>query len=79
MRALRASAPVWHGAPGVTEDVVVQVRAHGGLAPARVHGVATTGLDVELAEPLRGVAPGQAVVVYSDDRVLGSATITATA
>ena len=78
VRALSASAPVWHGEPGVTEDVVVQVRAHGGLAPARVT-VSEAGLDAELAEPLRGVAPGQAVVVYSGDRVLGSATITATA
>ena len=41
--------------------------------------VSEAGLDAELAEPLRGVAPGQAVVVYSGDRVLGSATITATA
>jgi tRNA-specific 2-thiouridylase len=78
VRALSASAPVWHGEPGVTDDVVVQVRAHGGLAPARVT-VSATGLEAELAEPLRGVAPGQAVVVYDDDRVLGSATITTTA
>ncbi len=77
VHALSAAAPVWHGAPGVTDDVVVQVRAHGGLARARVT-VTDTGLDAELAEPLRGVAPGQAVVVYDGDRVLGSATITAT-
>ncbi len=41
------------------------------------------GLRVELAEPLRGVAPGQAVALYRPDAagdvVLGSATITATA
>jgi tRNA-uridine 2-sulfurtransferase len=78
VHALSAAAPVWHGAPGVADDVVVQVRAHGGLARARVT-VSATGLDAELAEPLRGVAPGQAVVVYDDDRVLGSATITAAA
>ena len=36
-------------------------------------------LVVELAEPLRGVAPGQAVVVYDGDAVLGSATIDETA
>jgi tRNA-specific 2-thiouridylase len=33
---------------------------------------------VELVEPLRGVAPGQAVVLYDGDAVLGSATIDAT-
>jgi tRNA-specific 2-thiouridylase len=78
VRALTADAPVWHGGWGTVDDVVVQVRAHGGLAPARV--TASEGaLTAELGEPLRGVAPGQAVVVYDDDRVLGSATITATA
>jgi tRNA-specific 2-thiouridylase len=38
-------------------------------------------LQVELSEPLRGVAPGQAVALYRPDAagdvVLGSATITA--
>ena len=32
----------------------------------------------ELTEPLRGVAPGQAIAFYVGDRVLGSATITTT-
>ena len=56
----------------------VQVRAHGGVAP----GVAelTDGeLRVMLREPLRGVAPGQTMVLYrpdtEGDEVLGSATI----
>ena len=37
----------------------------------------TTGerLHVELRRPIRGVAPGQAVVLYDGDAVLGSATI----
>ena len=58
-------------------DAVVQVRAHGGLAPARI---VPDGARVraELTEPLRGVAPGQAVAFYVGDRVLGSATITTT-
>ena len=77
---LVADAPVWHGAWG-TVDAVVQVRAHGGVAPASVTA-SPDGLRVRLAEPLRGVAPGQAVVVYRPDSdgdvVLGSATITAT-
>ncbi|MDQ3151221.1 MAG: tRNA 2-thiouridine(34) synthase MnmA, partial [Actinomycetota bacterium] len=38
----------------------------------------TGGVLVELREPLSGVAPGQAVALYRDDVVLGSATITAT-
>ena len=40
-------------------------------------GSAGDGLVVTLAEPLRGVAPGQTVVLYQGSRVLGQATIDA--
>lgn len=54
----------------------VQVRAHGAPVPARVRGVPGGHLDVELTgEPLRGVAAGQSLVVYSGTRVLGQATV----
>ncbi len=36
-------------------------------------------LDVTLAEPARGVAPGQALVLYEDDLVLGGGRIVGTA
>jgi tRNA-specific 2-thiouridylase len=52
----------------------VQVRAHGGVAPAEVR-IEPDRLLVRLSEPLRGVARGQAVVLYDGDRVVGSATI----
>ncbi len=32
-------------------------------------------LEVTFAEPVRGVAPGQAIVLYDGTRVVGSATI----
>ncbi|WP_421015684.1 aminomethyltransferase beta-barrel domain-containing protein, partial [Glutamicibacter creatinolyticus] len=32
-------------------------------------------LVTRLGEPMRGVAPGQTMVVYQDSRVLGQATI----
>ena len=35
-------------------------------------------LVVDLDVPVRGVAPGQSVVLYDGTRVVGSATITAT-
>jgi tRNA-uridine 2-sulfurtransferase len=58
---------------------VAQVRAHGGLAPATAYPVGRD-MRIELDEPLRGVAPGQAVALYrpdpAGDVVLGSATIT---
>ena len=36
-------------------------------------------VSVELLDPAQGIAPGQAAVVYDGTRVVGSATITATA
>ncbi|OZM81819.1 tRNA 2-thiouridine(34) synthase MnmA [Pseudonocardia sp. MH-G8] len=84
VRTIEAGRPVWSAgsAPGPRFDCVAQVRAHGGIAPA-VAEPAPDGLRVELAEPLRGVAPGQAVALYRPDAdgdvVLGSATITAAA
>ena len=44
----------------------------------RLPGARATACVVELARPLRGVAPGQAVVLYDGDQVLGSATVDAT-
>ncbi|MGH3530029.1 MAG: aminomethyltransferase beta-barrel domain-containing protein, partial [Pseudonocardiaceae bacterium] len=55
--------------------------AHGGCASAVAEAVGE-GVLVQLREPLRGVASGQAVALYRPDPggdvVLGSATITAT-
>ncbi len=53
----------------------VQVRAHGVPAPGRVT-VEGDRMVVELDEPMRAVAAGQALVVYSGTRVLGQATAT---
>jgi tRNA-specific 2-thiouridylase len=57
-------------------DCYAQVRAHGDPVPARAH-MAGDELVVTLTEPLRGVAPGQTVVLYQGSRVLGQATIDA--
>jgi tRNA-specific 2-thiouridylase len=75
---LVGSRPVWSGPPPVGPTTCrAQVRAHGGTVPAsaRCDG---DDLVVDLAEPLRGVAPGQAVVLYDGDAVIGSATIATT-
>lgn len=64
-------------------DCTVQVRAHGDPVPARAHvelaaddaGDLREELTVTLAEPMRGVAPGQTMVLYQGTRVLGQATI----
>jgi tRNA-specific 2-thiouridylase len=69
-------SPRWCGPVGVDGNYVVQVRAHGGIAPAEVT-VEPDRLLVRLSESLRGVARGQAVVLYDGERVVGSATIDA--
>jgi tRNA-specific 2-thiouridylase len=66
--------------PGGRIDCAVQVRAHGEAVDAQAELVGEE-LAVRLRTPLRGVAPGQTLVLYrrdSDgDEVLGSATIAA--
>jgi tRNA-specific 2-thiouridylase len=70
---------VWSGPrPDVRTECLAQVRAHGEAVPAVAYADGD-GVVVELARPLRGVAPGQAVVLYDGAAVLGSATVAATA
>src|SRR5580704_6031909 len=76
---ITASRPVWTGCPPPSEplDCLVQLRAHG-----EVHAcTAVSGRDtvrIRLHHPARGVAKGQAAVLYAGDPVLGSATIAST-
>lgn len=86
--SITASRAVWTSGEVPTGPVecVIQVRAHGGLAPAVVTPVETPdgpGLEISLAQPLTGVARGQAAVMYHPDAtqgdlVLGSGRIVAT-
>jgi len=73
-----AARPVWTAgvAPGERLACSVQLRAHGMTSPARVT-VGDAEVRAELAVPQRGVAAGQALVMYDGDEVVGSATITA--
>jgi tRNA-specific 2-thiouridylase len=63
---------VWHGADHVDVGAAVRyrMRAHGAHA-----SVAGGRLLVEFSEPLYGVAPGQSVVCYEGDRVVGGGVI----
>ena len=73
-----AARPVWtNGLPDPAFDCSVQLRAHGMVSPARVE-VGTDSVRARLSRPQRGVAAGQALVMYDGDRVLGSAVITST-
>jgi tRNA-specific 2-thiouridylase len=64
--------------PSGSFPCTAQVRAHGEAVPATA-SARDAEVRVVLSRPLRGVAPGQAVVLYDGSRVLGSATIAATA
>ena len=65
-------------APAGPVECDVQVRAHGGVVGA-VAECAGDRLQARLRRPLRGVAPGQTMVLYrpdaNGDEVIGSATI----
>jgi tRNA-specific 2-thiouridylase len=65
----------WCGPPPVgSVRVGAQVRAHGEEIPATAVAAGET-VHVRLDRRIRGVAPGQSVVLYDGSRVLGSATI----
>ncbi|MFC7406271.1 tRNA 2-thiouridine(34) synthase MnmA [Georgenia alba] len=76
---IRAEQSVWLAedvAAGEWTDAEVQVRAHGDPVPATVRRTPEE-IVTRLATPLRGIAPGQSLVVYRGTRVLGQATIAA--
>ncbi|GER24142.1 tRNA-specific 2-thiouridylase MnmA [Zafaria cholistanensis] len=74
-----AGLPIAAAGSGEEFACMVQVRAHGDPVPARARVQAGADgrpeLAVSLVEPLRGVAPGQTMVLYQGTRVLGQATI----
>ena len=78
--ALTAVKPRWCGAaPTAPGTYTAQLRAHGGETEVDAEP-AEDGreLRVRFRAPVRGVAPGQAVVLYDGTRVIGSATIATT-
>jgi tRNA-uridine 2-sulfurtransferase len=76
---IEARSPVWSGClpPAGAVDCLVQLRAHGEVHPA-VCEPDGDAVRIRLSEPARGIAPGQAAVLYDGDAVLGSATIVGT-
>ena len=82
---LRGIKVSWAGLPipavesGEEFDCMAQVRAHGDPVDARAcveyDDAGRQSLVVRLVEPMRGVAPGQTVVIYQGTRVLGQATL----
>ncbi|WP_432095380.1 tRNA 2-thiouridine(34) synthase MnmA [Streptomyces sp. bgisy100] len=78
VNGLTAIRPRWCGtAPTGPGRYTAQLRAHGGETEVTAEPV-DGELRVTFAEPVRGVAPGQAIVLYDGTRVVGSATIATT-
>ncbi|MGO9165084.1 MAG: tRNA 2-thiouridine(34) synthase MnmA [Streptosporangiaceae bacterium] len=73
---IEARHPVWTGCPPPPGplDCLVQLRAHADPIPATAVANGAT-LSLTLHIPARGIAPGQAAVLYAGETVLGSATI----
>ena len=70
--ALTAIRPRWCGTEPLTEGrYTAQLRAHGEEVPVSASMVGDT-LHVRLDAPARGIAPGQAVVLYDGTRVIGT-------
>jgi tRNA-specific 2-thiouridylase len=75
INVIEAIKPRWSGPlPTQGQRIHVQVRAHGDALPGRVEQT-ESGIRVVLDDYLRGVAAGQAAVLYDGTRVIGSATI----
>jgi tRNA-specific 2-thiouridylase len=76
VNAIRGDHTRWCGpAPAGIVSVGAQVRAHGEEVPAQAWADGDEHVEVRLSGRLRGVAPGQSVVLYEGTRVVGSATI----
>ncbi|MFF5717776.1 tRNA 2-thiouridine(34) synthase MnmA [Streptomyces buecherae] len=73
--SLSAIKPRWCGTPPTGPGTyTAQLRAHGSETPVAAELVGDV-LEVRFDAPVRGVAPGQAIVLYDGTRVVGSATI----
>ena len=77
---LRAGDCRWVSSPPEPGgDVVAQLRAHGTPHAAHVIAAGQRSVEVRFAEPAGQVAPGQAVVLYRGDEVLGGGVVEAAA
>jgi len=76
-RRILLSGLNWLGGPEQTCEVQVKVRSTRPPVPAQLVRDGQSGAEIRLAQPEYGVAPGQACVLYQDQRVLGGGWIEA--
>jgi tRNA-specific 2-thiouridylase len=74
---LTASSVNWirEEAPTVWRRVAAQIRHRHSAAPARVRALDGAGAEIEFDAPQPAVTPGQAVVFYEEDEVVGGGWI----
>jgi tRNA-specific 2-thiouridylase len=63
--------------PVVGADVEVQVRHRAHAVPGTLIRIDAAEIEIALDEPIAAITPGQSVVLYSGDRVLGGGVIEA--
>jgi tRNA-specific 2-thiouridylase len=74
VQEVRTDRPLWLAPRELPLTCEVQLRAHGAVHDCVAHEDGA-GWRLVLATPARGIAAGQAAVLYQGDRVLASATI----
>jgi tRNA-specific 2-thiouridylase len=80
VETVRATTPVWtSGSRPLPLHCQVQLRAHGMVHNCTAVDDDEGGWLLTLTTPARGIAAGQAAVLYDGDTVLGSATIASAA
>jgi tRNA-specific 2-thiouridylase len=72
-QGLVAGGMNWFRYPAPDEKIHARIRHNGGLIPAEIDG--REPVTVRFNAPARAVAPGQALVLYSGDEVLGGGWI----
>jgi len=77
-RRLSASGANWHVDPppaGSEFDAIVQIRYNHAGAAGKVRITGPDRFQVDFADPVMAVTPGQAAVIYDGDRLLGGGWI----
>ena len=72
-REITATGVNWFREPKVGEQLMARIRHRGALHPCEI--LDTDPLRISLLSPARGVAPGQAVVLYVGDEVIAGGWI----
>lgn len=77
-RSLRANDWNWIPFPALTKPIRVKAKARSRMTeqPATVYPEENGFARIEFDEPQRAITPGQAVVLYNGDQVIGGGTIT---